>query len=383
MRYLLVVRWPIGGIRTHLRHFRSLLGPLAASTTPVMVGLDDDSTARVVADLGITPERNLAPGIRSVKGIAWAVLKACVRRQVRVVHSEGFTSALLSAPGVFLGGQRHIVSVHDTVNDGFLSHTSPALRRALGFVLRRAYVVHAVGANSAHSLRRLPFMAKATNIMLLRNGIDTSQFATVTAKDWHAELGLTPGTTVIGYFGRYMAIKGFRTLVHAIARIARDRPDARFKVVSAGEGDYYAEDSAYVAQLGLADYFRFIGLVDNPAPLIAGCDVVAMPSLSEAFSLLAVETLCLGVPLIVSDCAGLLEVTDGSPAVRFPVGDAAALAVALLAEHERPSRATAQAHAAVARREFDFAPNARRLNALLLRAARGEPAPARAEDLCA
>ena len=371
--YLLVVRWPIGGIRTHLKYAKALAGPDAAPVDPLLVAIDDEDSARLAEQLAITPASNLSRGIRSVRGMAWAAFKACLTQRVKVVHSQGFTSALLAAPGVFLGRQRHIISVHDTVNDGFLAHTSIWVQRALGFVLSRAYAVHAVGKNSAASLRRLPFMRDANNIVLIPNGIDTAQFSQVTPRDWKSELGLASDTMVIGYFGRYMAIKGFRVLVNAIAELVKTRPDLRLQVVSAGEGNFFREDSAYVAELGLSEVFHFIPSVDDPAPLMAGCDVIVMPSLSEAFSLLAVETLCLGVPFIVSDCPGLVEVTAGSPAKRFVSRDAKALAQALLAEHDAPSRALAQAHAPVARAYFDFGPSARQLNALLARAQARRP----------
>lgn len=45
-----------------------------------------------------------------------------------------------------------------------------------------------------------------------------------------------------------------------------------------------------------------------------------MPSRWVAFGLLAVEALCAGTPLIASDCIGLREVVEDTPAVVVPPG---------------------------------------------------------------
>ncbi|OEY67746.1 hypothetical protein BG841_15795 [Marinobacter sp. X15-166B] len=51
-----------------------------------------------------------------------------------------------------------------------------------------------------------------------------------------------------------------------------------------------------------------------------------MPSLWEACGLVAMEALCAGVPLIASDCMGLREVIQDTPAIRVKKEDAASLA---------------------------------------------------------
>jgi glycosyltransferase involved in cell wall biosynthesis len=44
------------------------------------------------------------------------------------------------------------------------------------------------------------------------------------------------------------------------------------------------------------------------------------------------EALAAGVPIVGSNCIGLREVLDGTPARQVPVGDSEALAYALVAE---------------------------------------------------
>ena len=76
------------------------------------------------------------------------------------------------------------------------------------------------------------------------------------------------------------------------------------------------------------------------ASALKGVDLVAMPSRWEACGLLAMESLSAGVPIVGSNCEGLGEVLEGSPAKRVPVGDVRALVDALVEEITHLDRRT-------------------------------------------
>ena len=73
------------------------------------------------------------------------------------------------------------------------------------------------------------------------------------------------------------------------------------------------------------------GHIDNPFPMLAGAGAFASTSLRESFGNVLVEALCLGVPVISTDCPhGPAEILDaGRYGLLVPVGDAAALADAV------------------------------------------------------
>ena len=56
-----------------------------------------------------------------------------------------------------------------------------------------------------------------------------------------------------------------------------------------------------------------------------GCDAILMPSIWEAWPLLAAEVFCCGVPIIASDCIGLREASEDTPALVIPTHDVKAL----------------------------------------------------------
>jgi glycosyltransferase involved in cell wall biosynthesis len=130
-----------------------------------------------------------------------------------------------------------------------------------------------------------------------------------------------------------MGQKGFRLIVQAI-RLIRDEQLLPVvpHVATFGWGGFIREDYAYLEELGLKDYFHQMPQTNNMAGALKGVDLVAMPSRWEACGLLAMEALAAGAPIVGSDCVGLREVLDGTPARQVAVGDQSALADALVAE---------------------------------------------------
>jgi glycosyltransferase involved in cell wall biosynthesis len=363
--YVLVVRWPVGGIRTHLKYAQQLAGPAARAFQPMLISMDDADTKLLIQNLKIPAAYDRSGGLRTLAGIALRVILTCLSPSIRVVHSQGFISAMLAYPAVLLTRKRHLVTVHDVVTDAVLANKSALALKALGFVLKHAYAVHAVGKDCAQSLRRLPGLEYAPNIVTIENGINCAQFSSPAPTDWHEKLALDPKTRVIGFFGRFMEQKGFLDLIGAVAQLKATDPNLNFKVLAVGELDYLREYREIVTQKGLDESILFLPRAENPAAFMAGCDLIVMPSLWEAYPLQAPEVLCLGVPLIASDCIGLREVTAGTPARTFAAGNPAALAAALRSELTQPTTEAAASYAATAQRRFDFAPNALKLNQLL------------------
>lgn len=362
--YLLVVRWPLGGIRTHLKYARQLSDPHGPILAPSVIAFDDSLTRLLLDNLAIPAQNDLTRGVTHLHQMAARIWRACFNPKIKVVHSQGFISALLAAPAALLTGKRHVISAHDLADPRVIG-SNPWVHRALGLTLRQAYAVHAVGEDCAHSLRALPFMGSARNIVVIENGIDAAQFTAVAPLDLRAQLQLPADARLVGSFGRYMPQKGFRLLVDALRQLRREHPGLNAHVISLGAGDFIREEQAYVEQCGLSSQVHFLPPASDPARWIAGCEVIAMPSLWEAYGLLAAETLALGVPLIASACLGLREVIAGTPARSITPGNVAELAQALHAELSSSSNGAAAAYAQTARGRFDFRANAARLQRLL------------------
>ncbi|MBO9328849.1 glycosyl transferase [Achromobacter sp. HZ01] len=127
--------------------------------------------------------------------------------------------------------------------------------------------------------------------------------------------------------GRLEAVKDYATLIDAAALL--DDPGIAFTIL--GEGSEHDALQKRIDEHGSRTPVRLAGHIDNPFPVIAGAGAFALTSVRESFGNVLVEALCLGVPVISTDCPhGPAEILDaGRYGLLVPVGDAAALADAV------------------------------------------------------
>jgi glycosyltransferase involved in cell wall biosynthesis len=142
--------------------------------------------------------------------------------------------------------------------------------------------------------------------------------------------------------------KGLDVLVSALAEAkAPDLP-----LLVAGQPGWGGLDlDATAASVGLrAGRVRTLGRISDAdlASVLAGAVALVAPSRAEGFGLPAAEAMALGVPVVCSDAAALVEVTDGAAYV-VPVDDAVALAEALGEVAHDPALRTRLASAGKAR----------------------------------
>jgi glycogen(starch) synthase len=146
--------------------------------------------------------------------------------------------------------------------------------------------------------------------------------------------------------------KGVQDLLAAVPRLRRRHPGLRVVVAGTGPAEAELRERARALRLGRA--VAFAGFVPDAelAALVAAADCAVVPSRYEPFGMVALEAGAAGTPVVAADVGGLAEVVaDGRLGVRFPAGDAAALAGAvsrLLADPELGARLVRAGQAALA-----------------------------------
>lgn len=110
------------------------------------------------------------------------------------------------------------------------------------------------------------------------------------------------------FLGRVTWQKGPGNFIELAGRVARLVPEARFVV--AGTGDLLPAMLMRAAELGISDRTHFAGPVHGAevVRLYQSAAVCVMPSVSEPFGLVALESLRHGTPCIVPRTAGVAEV---------------------------------------------------------------------------
>jgi glycosyltransferase involved in cell wall biosynthesis len=138
--------------------------------------------------------------------------------------------------------------------------------------------------------------------------------------------------------GRLTRQKDFFTLLRAFAEVRRRRPA---RLIILGEGEDRSALQALADDLGVADEVALPGFQENALAYMAGSAVFALSSAWEGLPTVLIEALAAGARVVSTDCpSGPREILqDGRLGALVPVGDAVALAAAILEALGRPAGA--------------------------------------------
>ncbi|MEV3857518.1 glycosyltransferase family 4 protein [Streptomyces sp. NPDC050095] len=170
---------------------------------------------------------------------------------------------------------------------------------------------------------------------------------------------------IIAAAGRLVPGKRYDLLLEAFAAIAAKEPDWELRIYGGGPQEPHLR--ALVSGLGLTGRVRLMGTVSPIEPEFAKASIVVSASDAESFGMTLVEAARCGVPVVSTDAPlGPAEiVTDGVDGRLVPVGDARALAEALVALIEdKAGRKQMGAAALAAAHRFDPDPITMRYAAL-------------------
>jgi glycosyltransferase involved in cell wall biosynthesis len=360
LRVLIVVRWPVGGIRTHLKYVYPLLMHKLGGMRATLIGPRVDEMELLKRDLADSEVKFLELDRRCTDSkLARAVSREIIRGDFDLVHSHGFTAACSAAIPAKLRHVPHMATVHDILQESqFVGLKGITRRLGFQFLMSMIDVVHAVGDEAGENLVAQLGPGISSRLRVVRNGILTEPVLHATARDLRTELGLKSDALLVGFFGRFMAQKGFRYLVDAV-RLLRDSANpemhGQVQVVTFGGDNFVREERAALQEAGLSSYFNFLPHLPDTASALKSVDVVAIPSLWEAMPLLPMEAMVAGVPVVGTSCIGLGEVLADSPSIVIPPRDAVALATALDREAKCSSRTAAEDFVPRAVERFDVA----------------------------
>jgi D-inositol-3-phosphate glycosyltransferase len=201
------------------------------------------------------------------------------------------------------------------------------------------------------------YAADPAQVAVVPPGVDLTTFRPGDVAAARRRLNLPPDALVLLFVGRIQPLKAPDLLLHAAARLAADpelRPRLRVLVVGAPSGTGLAEPESLkrlAAHLGICELVRFV----PPMPAVAladayiAADVTVVPSYTESFGLVALESQACGTPVVAAAVGGLpVAVRDGVSGTLVDghdVDDWAAAIDALLRRGPDTMRAAAVEHA--------------------------------------
>ena len=107
----------------------------------------------------------------------------------------------------------------------------------------------------------------------------------------------------IGFIGRITDQKDPISFIKIISKIKESIPNV--KAVMIGSGDLEDECKKLIELDDLSNNIKMVGFDKNPYKILKNCKIVLMPSKYEGFGLTAIESMCLGKPLLNSGNGGL------------------------------------------------------------------------------
>ncbi|WP_022834428.1 glycosyltransferase family 4 protein [Salisaeta longa] len=200
---------------------------------------------------------------------------------------------------------------------------------------RRAFRrAHRVVAVSERVKAELLAAGVRTPIDVIPNGVDLSTFHPGPAD--RAALGLPTGPLGVFIGDLRTPRKNLDTVLRALTR----QPALHLAVAGRVEGSPYP---ALAERLGVASRVHFLGFRSDVDALLRAADVCVCPSRYEPFSLVVLEALASGCPVVTSAPVGAAPLVQGAGRVVTDPEDDEALAEALAAVLERAPEYAAQA----------------------------------------
>jgi len=162
------------------------------------------------------------------------------------------------------------------------------------------------------------FPAAARSAVVIPPGTDLDRFRPSPAA--------RTGPTTALFLAREPRLKGLGPLLEALARVRRGGLDLRLAAAGFPAGSWRARAD----RLGLRSAVSFPGSSDRPADLYRGADLLAHPTFYDPCSLVALEALACGIPVVTTEANGAAEwIAEGAGEAVEDPRDAAALAEAL------------------------------------------------------
>lgn len=312
---------------------------LATAAELSIRGVQVDLVTRALGEPGV---RDLLPGVRLISlaaggpgalpraalpqhtdefGEALATLARGIDDGYDLIHAHYWLSGIAALPvclelGVPLVQSFHTLAAMKDAAQVPGAEPEPIVRaRSETFLANQADAI--VAASSAEATAIIDDVnGQADRTWIVPPGVDLGLFSprdAASSTRIRAALGLDPSRPLVVLAGRVQPLKGHELAIRSIAELRAMRGWAPLLVIAGettpGEEGFEAELHELAAALGVAGDIHFVGAVyhDRLAELLSAAHLTIMPSFTETFGLVAIESAACGTPVIGYRTGGLSE----------------------------------------------------------------------------
>ena len=238
------------------------------------------------------------------------LVREFTKSNIRIIHTHKYKDTILAAPAAKLCGIRHVVRTVHGLREPFegLQAFKMSLYETIERMVHRYCIETLIGVSSQIE-RKCKEEDVVSSVTCIRNGIDLEGKPFPTDR-WRTrrDLGIDPGTCLIGTVGRLNPVKGIPHLLEA-ARILL-RQGANVKVLVVGDGSIRLDLMTQTRDMGISENIVFLGHREDTEQLLQAMDIFVLPSLSEGIPMALLEAMTSSLPVIVSRVGGIPEMVE-------------------------------------------------------------------------
>lgn len=251
-----------------------------------------------------------------------------------VIHSHNLGALIYAS--LATGGGRRGALLHGEHSQLTADELSPRRLRQRRWLYRACRAIHTVSHPMRDELLALGFPAE--KISVIPNGVDTAHFAPGDRHAARRALGLPEDALAIGIVGRFGPYKRHTVLLAAFDEIAPRFPAAHLVIAGTGGGEEAAIRARVLASPHAAR-IHWLGFQSDPRACYQALDLLAIPSVNEGLSNVALEAMSTGIPALANrGCGHERIITSGLDGVIADLSTSALLATQLAEWLAQPER---------------------------------------------
>lgn len=138
-------------------------------------------------------------------------------------------------------------------------------------------------------------------VEIVHNAIDLSkfQFDNTFRMEARNMLGVKNEQHIVGHIGRFNKQKNHSFLIDSFIEFKKMEPEAILLLIGEGELEYSIKNK--VAEAGITEAVKFLGIRNDISNLLMAMDIMLFPSLYEGLPNVIVEAQATGLPCLISD----------------------------------------------------------------------------------
>jgi len=245
-----------------------------------------------------------------------ALIALLRRERIDIVHTHLQNADILAGLAAKACGVKQVSTFHGIVHDA-----GPVGTLKLRLRVRLPDRIIAVSAATAKTCVD-EFGARRDKVGIVYNGLDSDSFFPPVKVEPRQE-------TILATVGRLEEEKGNAFFLEALSQVRKVRTNVMGMVI--GDGSLRGALERQAAELGLKEAVHFLGDRNDVPDLLRIVDIVVIPSISEGLSLVALEAMACGKPVVATRVGGIPElIDDGTNGLLVPPADPRALARSVL-----------------------------------------------------